>query len=258
MLAMSTGGNEAEWLMLGRGTRKCPELNKTKFVVFDCFDATLIQYFKNTTDFEIQPPTSTPLTLPQIIENIWQNVDRDYHVRVLAKRLRRIEKDMSGEARLEFAKWIIEHELRVWQRVHPARNCAVFNRLLVEEGHELFVSCYPALAALIGKSLQSWHMRWSSLLHRFERDRDAILSRLLRIPPTKRIPACHFDRQRQSGAARHPKIIIGRRAPQNSSFNHVPKIAAKCNGRNMTSGIRLGSWPRCPVVAHSFFVHCSL
>lgn len=97
--------------MLGRGTRKCPELNKTKFVVFDCFDGTLIQYFKNTTDFEIQPPTKTPLTLPQVIENIWQNVDRDYHVRILAKRLRRIEKDMSGEARLEFAKWIPDGDI---------------------------------------------------------------------------------------------------------------------------------------------------
>jgi type I restriction enzyme R subunit len=97
--------------MLGRGTRKCPEINKTKFVVFDCFDGTLIQYFKNTTDFEIQPPARTPLTLPQIIENIWQNVDRDYHVRVLAKRLRRIEKDMSGEARTEFAKWIPEGDI---------------------------------------------------------------------------------------------------------------------------------------------------
>jgi type I restriction enzyme R subunit len=97
--------------MLGRGTRKCPEINKTKFVVFDCFDGTLIQYFKNTTDFEIQPPTRTPLTLPQVIENIWQNVDRDYHVRILAKRLRRIEKDMSGEARIEFAKWIPDGDI---------------------------------------------------------------------------------------------------------------------------------------------------
>jgi type I restriction enzyme, R subunit len=84
--------------MLGRGTRKCPEINKSKFTVFDCFDGTLIKYFQNTTDFEIQPPAKTPLTIPQIIENIWQNVDRDYHVRVLAKRLRRIEKDMSTDA----------------------------------------------------------------------------------------------------------------------------------------------------------------
>ncbi len=31
--------------MLGRGTRLCPDINKSKFVVFDCFDGTLIQYF---------------------------------------------------------------------------------------------------------------------------------------------------------------------------------------------------------------------
>jgi type I restriction enzyme R subunit len=89
--------------MLGRGTRKCPEINKTKFVVFDCFDGTLIQYFKNVSSFDIQPPGKTPLTLPEVIENIWQNVDRDYHVRILAKRLLRIEKDMSAEARTQFA-----------------------------------------------------------------------------------------------------------------------------------------------------------
>ncbi len=97
--------------MLGRGTRKCPEINKTKFTVFDCFDGTLINYFKNTTDFEIQSPAKTPLTLLEVIENIWQNVDRDYHVRILAKRLRRIEKDMSGAARLEFAKWIPDGDI---------------------------------------------------------------------------------------------------------------------------------------------------
>ena len=44
-----------------------------------------------------------PLTLPQVIENIWQNMDRDYHVRILAKRLLRINNDASGEARAEFA-----------------------------------------------------------------------------------------------------------------------------------------------------------
>jgi type I restriction enzyme, R subunit len=106
--------------MLGRGTRKCPEISKTKFVVFDCFDGTLIQYFKNTTDFEIQPPAKTPLTLPQVIENIWQNVDRDYHVRILAKRLRRIEKDMSGGARTEFARWIPDGDIGAYAGKLPA------------------------------------------------------------------------------------------------------------------------------------------
>jgi Type I site-specific restriction-modification system, R (restriction) subunit and related helicases len=35
--------------MLGRGTRKCDAINKEKFTIFDCFDGTLIEYFKNTT-----------------------------------------------------------------------------------------------------------------------------------------------------------------------------------------------------------------
>lgn len=42
--------------MLGRGTRLCPEINKTHFKIFDCFDGTLIEYFKDTVDFKIEPP----------------------------------------------------------------------------------------------------------------------------------------------------------------------------------------------------------
>ena len=47
--------------MLGRGTRLCPDINKSKFVVFDCFDGTLIQYFRNVSSFDIEPPGKTPL-----------------------------------------------------------------------------------------------------------------------------------------------------------------------------------------------------
>ena len=92
--------------MLGRGTRRCDDINKSKFVVFDCFDGTLFRYFKDASNFEIEEPPPTPLTIPEIIENIWQNIDRNYHVNVLVKRLRRIPKDMSADAREEFARWI--------------------------------------------------------------------------------------------------------------------------------------------------------
>jgi type I restriction enzyme R subunit len=61
--------------MLGRGTRRCNDINKTKFVIFDCFDGTLIRYFKNVSSFDLQPPGKTPLTIIEVIENIWQNVD---------------------------------------------------------------------------------------------------------------------------------------------------------------------------------------
>lgn len=91
--------------MLGRGTRRCDEIGKTKFTIFDCFDGSLIEYFKNTTDFSVQLQQE-PVPLSQVIENIYQNNDRDYYTKVLIKRLRRIEKDMSGEAREKFAAWI--------------------------------------------------------------------------------------------------------------------------------------------------------
>src|ERR1022692_5168392 len=100
--------------MLGRGTRKCPGINKTKFVVFDCFDGTLIQYFKNTTDFEIQPPTKTPLTLPQVIENIWQNVDRDYHVRILAIRIETVQNFKFDLNRVNHLEGIDDYDLEIF------------------------------------------------------------------------------------------------------------------------------------------------
>jgi type I restriction enzyme R subunit len=97
--------------MLGRGTRRCHEINKEKFVIFDCFDGTLIEYFKNTTDFRIEPPRKEPVPLARVIENIYQNVDREYFVKVLLKRLRRIERTMGGEAREKFAPYIPEGDV---------------------------------------------------------------------------------------------------------------------------------------------------
>jgi type I restriction enzyme R subunit len=107
--------------MLGRGTRLCPDINKSKFVIFDCFDGTLIKYFKNVSSFDIEPPGKTPLTLPEVIENIWQNVDRDYHVRILAKRLLRIDKDMNVDARTQFAAWIPEGDMGRFAKELPQR-----------------------------------------------------------------------------------------------------------------------------------------
>lgn len=60
--------------MLGRGTRLCPEINKGSFTIFDCFDGTLIEYFRNTTDFKVELPEKEPIPLEHVIENIYQNV----------------------------------------------------------------------------------------------------------------------------------------------------------------------------------------
>ena len=86
--------------MLGRGTRKGEHFpDKSHFVVFDCFDGTLLEYFKNATAITAEPPEREPCTIVEIIVDIWSNRDRDYNIRRLVKRLQRIEKEMSGEAR---------------------------------------------------------------------------------------------------------------------------------------------------------------
>ena len=107
--------------MLGRGTRRCEAINKEKFTIFDCFDGTLIEYFKNTTDFEVQVPQKEPISLKQVIENIYQNVDRNYFVKVLVKRLHRITRTMSGNAREEFAKYIPDGDLGNFANELPKR-----------------------------------------------------------------------------------------------------------------------------------------
>jgi len=94
--------------MLGRGTRRCDDINKAKFVVFDCFDGTLFRYFKDVSNFQIEEPRSNPLTIVEVIENIWQNIDRKYHINALVKRLHRIDKSMSAEAREDFSRWLPE------------------------------------------------------------------------------------------------------------------------------------------------------
>ncbi|MCB9194848.1 MAG: DEAD/DEAH box helicase family protein [Flavobacteriales bacterium] len=91
--------------MLGRGTRLCEDIHKDRFFVFDCFGGDLLRYFKNASKMseKIKPDT---VALKEVIERIYRNEDRDYNVKRLVKRMRRIEKTMSGEAYQDFAAFI--------------------------------------------------------------------------------------------------------------------------------------------------------
>lgn len=93
--------------MLGRGTRKGEKHpDKSHFVVFDCFDGTLIDYFRNATGITADPPETEVRPIADIIEDVWQNKDRDYNIRRLVRRLQRIDKQMSGDAREMFASYV--------------------------------------------------------------------------------------------------------------------------------------------------------
>ena len=90
--------------MLGRGTRKGEKFpDKSHFTVFDCFDGTLLAYFKQATAITAEPPETPGRPLEQVIEDIWANRDRPYNVRCLVRRLQRIDKEMDGSGRAEFA-----------------------------------------------------------------------------------------------------------------------------------------------------------
>ena len=98
--------------MLGRGTRKGFQFpDKSHFVVFDCFDGTLLNYFKTATAITAEPPERETRTIAEIIDDVWNNRDREYNIRRLVKRLQRIDKEMSGEGREQFAVYIPEGDM---------------------------------------------------------------------------------------------------------------------------------------------------
>jgi type I restriction enzyme R subunit len=99
--------------MLGRGTRKgerCPD--KSHFVVFDCFDGTLLKYFRQATSITVEPPEKETRPITQVIKDIWDNRDRNYNAKILVKRLHRIDKEMSGEGRDLFAAFIPSGDMK--------------------------------------------------------------------------------------------------------------------------------------------------
>jgi len=113
--------------MLGRGTRKGYQFpDKSHFVVFDCFDGTLLEYFKTATAITAEPPERETRTIAEIVEDIWNNRDRDYNIRRLVKRLQRIEKEMSGEGRELFAAYIPQGDMARYASDLPRKLTADF------------------------------------------------------------------------------------------------------------------------------------
>ncbi|MCA1576998.1 MAG: DEAD/DEAH box helicase family protein [Acidobacteria bacterium] len=108
--------------MLGRGTRKGEKYaDKSHFTVFDCFDGTLLEYFRQATAITAEPPERETRTVKQVIDDIWDNRDREYNIRCLVRRLQRVEKEMSGEARDLFAAYIPNGDMGLYAKTLPAK-----------------------------------------------------------------------------------------------------------------------------------------
>lgn len=133
--------------MLGRGTRKGDLLPaKSHFTVFDCFDGSLLEYFRSTTGMTVEQPEGDGKTIAQIIEEIWANQDRDYNTRRLVKRLRRVDKEMSGEARELFARFVADGDIGRFAEDLPAdlrRDFMGTMRLLRDADFQKLLVSYP-------------------------------------------------------------------------------------------------------------------
>jgi type I restriction enzyme R subunit len=132
--------------MLGRGVRKCDEINKTHFTMFDCFGGTLLEYFRKSTDFTSDPPSKTTRSIREIIDAIYGNRDRDYNIRVLTKRLRRIEKDLSSEGRKQFTSYIPNGDIGAYAASLPEQlqnNWTNVMSLLMNKDFQSLLDNYP-------------------------------------------------------------------------------------------------------------------
>jgi type I restriction enzyme R subunit len=111
-----------------------------------------------------EPPAPPTRSISEIIDNIWQNRDKDYNTRCLVKRLQRIDKEMSGDARQEFAAFIPDGDIAQFAASLPAalkqqftsnmgllRNSA-FQQLLVgyKRKERLFLVAHGAQDAVVG------------------------------------------------------------------------------------------------------------
>jgi type I restriction enzyme, R subunit len=103
--------------MLGRGTRRGEHHpDKPYFTVFDCFDGTLLEYFRKSTGITAEAPDKPTRKIEQIIADIWNNRDREYNVACLVKRLHRIDRQMAGEARDMFAAFVPDGDVAGYAR----------------------------------------------------------------------------------------------------------------------------------------------
>lgn len=133
--------------MLGRGTRRGERHpDKSHFTVFDCFGGTLLDRFKRATAITAEAPVGPSRTIVEIIDDIWNNCDRQYNIRCLVKRLHRIDRDMAGEARDRFRPYIPDGDVAALARTLPDRLARDFTgtmKLLLDKQFQDLLVNYP-------------------------------------------------------------------------------------------------------------------
>ncbi len=87
----------------------------------DIPDLEFIVFLRPATAITELVPVGPTRTIVEIIEDVWENRDRGYNLRCLVKRLMRTDKEMSGEARSDFAAFIPDGDMRQFAEALPGR-----------------------------------------------------------------------------------------------------------------------------------------
>lgn len=91
--------------MMGRGTRLAKDIGKTNFTVFDAVG--VIDYFKHAMNFDEPFIPKKPIrSYKEIIDEVYNNKNRDYNVKILNRRLQRMAKNISIEGRNQLEPFI--------------------------------------------------------------------------------------------------------------------------------------------------------
>src|SRR3989344_651270 len=139
--------------MLGRGTRLCSNFpnglgtpSKTHFTVFDCFDGTLLEAFKQSTGITQIAPINPTRPIEELINDISNNIDVEYNTRCLVKRMQRIAKNTTGEGRELFAKYILDGDIAMFAKDLPdalAKDRVATLKILTDEKFIDLLKHYP-------------------------------------------------------------------------------------------------------------------
>jgi type I restriction enzyme R subunit len=106
----------------------------------------LLEYFRKATGITAEPPDKPSKTIADLVKDIYDNRDRDYATRCLIKRLQRIDKAMSGEARVLFAAYVEDGDLARLARELPQKLETDFTatmRVLRDAGFQDLLVSYP-------------------------------------------------------------------------------------------------------------------
>ena len=95
--------------MMGRGTRLASDIGKTHFTVLDAVG--VVDYFKNATNFPDPFPSKPTKRYNEIIDELSNNKNRDYNIKILTRRLQRISKNISVKGREKLEPFIEEGDI---------------------------------------------------------------------------------------------------------------------------------------------------